>query len=107
MQVQGTAGYLSEWQLSGTVTRNPTSDGEFSGPVVLRHVGLCSPGRPAEMSGTLRYKVTGWLGRRVVASLSLNGRDCGFEGKWSGEYNGELSCDEWRGVPLSLSTIAQ
>jgi hypothetical protein len=107
VRVEGKVGYLSEWQLSATVTKSATNEREYSGPAVIRHVGLCAPGHPVEMTGTLRYTVVpGWMSSRLVATISLDGKECSFEGKWSGTYEGALSCDAWRGVPLSLSAAA-
>ena len=43
LQVLGTAGYLSEWELNGTVMeKGPAGSNEFSGAVIWKHVGLCS-----------------------------------------------------------------
>jgi hypothetical protein len=104
MQVVGKLGYLSEWELTGTVTEHAAgAKREFSGPVVVRHVGVCSPGRPAEMAGEFRYQVTGWTTSRMQATLSIDGVECGFEAKLSDAYDGVLACPQWRGVPLSLS----
>jgi len=104
MQVVGKLGYLSEWELTGTVTEHAAgAKREFSGPVVVRHVGVCSPGRPAEMAGEFRYQITGWVTSRMQATLSIDGVECGFEAKLSEAYDGVLACPQWRGVPLSLS----
>jgi hypothetical protein len=44
LRVAGTSGYLSEWELKAEVTATQSERGEeFSGPLTLRHVGLCSP----------------------------------------------------------------
>jgi hypothetical protein len=103
-QVNGTLGYLSEWEVSATVTENLSSgQREFSGPLVIRHIGVCTPGHPVEMSGEIRYRITGWLTPRMQATLVIEGVECGFDGKLSQTYDGAISCDKWRGVPLSLS----
>ena len=73
------------------------SDGkkEFVGPLTVRHVGMCATGRPAEMSGEIRYRVTGWIRPRMTATWSLDGVECGVEGNLVGDaYGGVLS---WRG----------
>jgi hypothetical protein len=48
LRVAGTAGYVSEWELSAEVTQ--ASSGvvkeEYSGPLTLKHVGLCSHNGP-------------------------------------------------------------
>jgi len=100
--VSGKLGYLSEWDVSATVV-DAKGTREFSGPVTLRHTGICSPGRPPEMTGELRYRVAGWPGRRIDATLVLDGAECGFVARLADGYEGVLSCPQWRGVPLRLS----
>jgi hypothetical protein len=107
MQVTGTLGYLSEWEIAATVTEHAAAGKrEFSGPLVVKHVGVCTPGRPVEMSGEIRYQITGWMSPRMKATLWIDGTECGFEAKRSEAYEGVLSCQQWRGVPLSLSVKA-
>jgi hypothetical protein len=103
-QVTGKLGYLSEWEVTANVAESlAAGKSEFSGPVTVRHVGVCAPGRPVEMTGQIRYRITGWMARRMTATLSLDGVECGFEAKLSATYDGVMACDQWRGVPLSLS----
>jgi hypothetical protein len=104
VQVSGKLGYLSEWEVSAKVTER-LSEGrkQFAGPLTVRHIGVCATGRPAEMSGEIRYQITGWIRPRMKATLSLDGVECGFEGSLSDTYDGVMSCDQWRGVPVSLS----
>jgi hypothetical protein len=107
MQVTGKLGYLSEWEIAATVTEDvSTGKREFSGPLVLKHVGLCTPDRPVEMAGEIRYQITGWTRSRMKATVLLEGTECAFEAKLSEAYEGVLSCPRWRGVPVSLSVKA-
>jgi hypothetical protein len=104
VQVSGKLGYLSEWELAATVDEHASAGKkEFSGPLVLRHVGVCTPDRPVEMSGEIRYQITGWRSPRMKATLRIEGTECGFEAKLAGVYEGVLSCPQWRGVPVSVS----
>jgi hypothetical protein len=104
VEVSGKLGYLSEWDVSATVVAHTSGRRrEFSGPLTLRHTGVCTPGGPVEMTGEIRYRLVNWLSRQVDATLVLDGVECGFNGKLSGAYEGVLSCPQWRGVPLSLS----
>ena len=106
-QLTGKLGYLSEWELSAKVTPQGTAaNREFVGPLTVRHVGVCAPGHPVEMAGEIRYRITGWLSRRMEATLVIDGTECGFAGKLGQAYEGVLSCPQWRGVPLSLSLEA-
>jgi len=103
-QVTGKLGYLSEWEVTAKVAER-TLDGkkEFAGPLTVRHVGMCTTGRPAEMSGEIRYRVTGWIRPRMTATLVLDGVECAFDGNLSDAYGGVLSCQQWRGIPVSLT----
>jgi hypothetical protein len=101
--VTGKLGYLSEWEVSAKVTeRRAAGKTEFAGPLTVRHVGTCTTGRPVEMSGEIRYRLTGWIKPRMTATLSLDGVECGFEGNLSDTYDGVMSCPQWNGVPVSL-----
>jgi hypothetical protein len=103
-RVTGKIGYLSEWEVTAKVTENLSAGKkQYSGPLTVRHVGVCTTGRPAEMSGEIRYQITGWVKPRMKATMSLDGVECGFEGSLSETYDGVMSCEQWRGVPVSLS----
>jgi hypothetical protein len=107
-QVSGKLGYLSEWELSANVTeRRAAGKTEFVGPLTVRHVGMCTTGRPVEMSGEIRYRVTGWIKPRMTATLLLDGVECGFEGSLSDAYDGVMSCPQWNGVPVRLRVKPQ
>lgn len=104
VQVSGKAGYLSEWEVSAEVMENrATGKREFSGPLTIRHIGVCTPGRKSEMSGEIRYQITGWLRPRMKATLVIEGVECAFDAVLSETFDGVISCSLWRGVPLSLS----
>jgi hypothetical protein len=105
LHVTGTAGYLSEWELSGTVTpRTATGSSEFFGPLIWRHVGLCSVSGPQEKPGEIRFRV-----RRsgpvslIDATISLDGVQCVYSADFSGSSNGHMDCSDAKGVPLSIS----
>jgi hypothetical protein len=104
LRIIGTAGYLSEWELNAEVA--PRLDGgvqEFSGPMHMKHVGLCTVNGPVEKSG----KLTLWISpgsTRLRATLSLNGGDqCSYAGQWSGTSTGTMDCSRGKGIPLTLS----
>src|SRR6476469_1999571 len=43
LQVIGYSGYLGEWELTATVTETaPGSTAEYSGPLTMKHVGICT-----------------------------------------------------------------
>ena len=106
--VTGKLGYLSEWDVAGEVAEDLSNGKQaFSGPLTVKHTGICTPGRSVEMTGQIRYRIFSWLmTRRIQATLVLDGTECGFEGKLADAYEGVLTCPEWRGVPLSLAIKA-
>lgn len=104
-QVIGTGGFLSEWELQGTLSERDTSNGRaFSGPVVWKHIGLCSVSGPQETRGDMSYEIArsgapAW----VKGTVSFQGAQCTFSGNFSDKVTGYLDCPEAKGVPLSLS----
>lgn len=104
-QIVGTAGYLSEWEIAATVVKN-TSAGheEFSGPIVWKHIGLCSVNGPQEFRGEIRFQICrSWLASKFEANLSLNGDQCTFSGDFSDGTSGLMDCAKAKGVPLTLT----
>ena len=57
--VNGQVGYLGEWEMKASLARTTTASGvNYDGPVMLRHVGLCSVNGPEEKSGVVRLTVS-------------------------------------------------
>jgi hypothetical protein len=105
LQITGTAGYLSEWELSGAVTERASSgSGEFSGSLIWKHIGLCSVNSPQEKSGDIRFQLSGFgAWSRINAVISLDGAQCDYSGEFSGSSHGHMDCSDVKGVPLSIS----
>ncbi len=102
LQVIGYAGVLGEWELTATVT--PTDSrrtGEFSGPLTMRHTGLCTQDGPEEKTGDLRLHVSA-ASSHVTATLRVAGIACSYSGKLSGSYSGMMVCPDRPAVPLML-----
>ena len=99
LQVVGYAGVLGEWELTATVTT--TGAGEFSGPLTMRHTGLCTQDGPEEKTGDLRLQVS-TASSRLRATLRVAGIECSYSGKLSGSYSGMLICPDRPAVPLML-----
>ncbi len=87
-QIVGTAGYLSEWEIAATVVKNMSAGHEeFSGPIVWKHIGLCSVNGPQEFRGEIATSIRrSWLASKFEANLSLNGDECTFSGDFSDEH---------------------
>jgi hypothetical protein len=105
LQVLGTAGYLSEWELNGTVMeKSPAGSNEFSGALIWKHVGLCSVNGPQEKSGEIRFQISkSGPSSQIHAAISLDGAKCTYNGEFSGSSSGHMDCSDAKGVPLSIS----
>jgi hypothetical protein len=105
LQINGTAGYLSEWELNGSVTeKGPPGSNEFSGALVWKHVGLCSVNGPEEKAGDIKFQIAkSSSSSRIQAAISLNGAQCTYNGEFSGSTSGHMDCTDAKGVPLSIS----
>jgi hypothetical protein len=104
MHVTGTAGYLSEWELSAEVTAAESSGREqFSGPLTLKHVGLCSANGPEEKSGKIEFYISKSMwSSQIHGTLLINGKRCSYSGKLSGSSGGFMECSDGNGIPLTL-----
>jgi hypothetical protein len=103
LQVTGTAGYLSEWDLKAEATAGVSGRrDEFSGPLTLKHVGLCSANGPEEKLGKIEFHISKSLwSSEIHATLSIDGKRCSYSGKLS-ESSGFMDCSDGNGIPLTL-----
>jgi hypothetical protein len=102
LEVIGYSGYLGEWELTAMVTETtPGSTAEYSGPLRLRHVGICTQEGPEEKTGTLRFRMSASLSR-LNATVSVAGVACTYSGQLSDSYTGTMNCPDRQGVPLKL-----
>jgi hypothetical protein len=103
LEVAGTAGYLSEWELSAEVTAAISGDREqFSGPLTLKHVGLCSANGPEEKSGKIEFYISKSLwSSQIHATLFIGGTRCSYSGQLSGS-GGFMECSDGNGIPLQI-----
>jgi hypothetical protein len=100
--VTGQVGYLYEWEITAkahvTVTGGRT---EFAGPLVMKHIGTCSPNGAVERSGEIRFWRAGLISSRIEGVLTLADEQCAFEAR-EATHEGVLKCPRKGGVPLSL-----
>jgi hypothetical protein len=102
LQIVGYAGVLGEWELTATVTADASRLlGEFSGPLTMRHTGLCTQDGPEEKIGEMRLQRSAALSR-LNATLSVAGVACSYSGKLAEFYTGTLDCPDRPAVPLKL-----
>ena len=101
LEVLGQAGVLGEWELTAKIMT--TDDGKrkvFSGPLVMKHVGLCTQDGPEIKQGELQLQMLSLS--RVRATLVVAGVTCTYAGRKSDAYNGVMRCPDQRAVPLLL-----
>jgi len=100
LQVVGYSGYLGEWELTATVTETASSPiKEYSGPLTMKHVGICTQDGPEEKTGALRFLLSA---SRLNATLSVAGVECTYSGRLSDSYTGTMDCPDRQAVPLTL-----
>ena len=100
LQVIGYAGVLGEWELTATVTEKASRrTKEFSGPLTMKHVGVCTPDGPEEKTGEMRFQISS---SRLNATLSIAGVECTYSGRLSDSYTGTMNCPDRQAVPLKL-----
>ena len=96
----GQAGVLGEWELTGNLTEsNPGPNKEFSGPLKMKHVGLCTRDGPEERAGEIRLQLAG-SGAHVTAELVLDEANCKYRARKTHAYEGTLSCAGRAPVPM-------
>ena len=101
LQVTGHAGVLGEWALTATVTATTAGRGkEFSGPLTMKHIGMCTQDGPEEKSGEMRFQMSG--PSRIKATLVVDGAECTYNGRLSDSFTGMMACPHKRAVPLML-----
>jgi hypothetical protein len=100
LNVLGQVGVLGEWELTADLTATNTGGKEFSGPALMRHVGLCTQDGPEEKKGDLRIKLV--RASQVDATLVVGGVTCTYQGRKDHNYSGTMRCPGQRDVPLLL-----
>ena len=102
LQLDGYAGVLGEWELTATVTENARRwSKEYSGPLSMKHVGICTQDGPEEKTGEIRFQISA-LSSRLDATLLMEGMQCTYSAAPSEPYSGLLACPEEKPVPLKL-----
>jgi hypothetical protein len=102
LQLVGYSGYLGEWELTATVTEDgSTTPKGYSGPLSLKHVGICTQDGPEEKSGKIRVQMMP-SASRIEATLWVDGVECSYQGALSDFYTGTMDCFGRERVPLKL-----
>jgi hypothetical protein len=102
LQVVGYAGVLGEWELTATVTENPLRKAkEFSGPLTMTHVGICTQDGPEQKSGEIRFQISA-VSSQLDATLLVEGLECTYSAGAADPYSGVMACPDREAVPLKL-----
>lgn len=102
MAVTGKLGFMGEWEVKASARDLATGRrAEFSGPLTLKHIGLCSVNGPIEKSGEIRLRRAGLIWSSIEATLSFDGKQCTFAARGTKTYEGTLQCPSG-GIPLRL-----
>jgi len=100
MELLGQAGVLGEWELTGNLVESGSAPHkEFSGPLKMKHVGICTQDGPEERAGEIRLQLAG-PDAQVTAELVLDGAHCSYSARKTRAYEGTLSCEGRASVPL-------
>ena len=102
LQVIGYSGNLGEWELSAIVAEKVVNrTKEFSGPLTMRHVGICTQDGPEEKAGEIRFQLSKSQSG-MQATILVDGIECRYSGRLSDRYIGSMDCPDRQAVPLTI-----
>ena len=99
LEVIGYSGYLGEWELTATVTATASPGKTYSGPLTMKHVGLCTQDGPEQKTGEMHLQLSA---SRMDATISVAGVECSYSGRLSDSYSGTMTCPDREAVPLRI-----
>jgi len=101
-QILGYAGAIGEWELTATVNeKKHWWSKEFSGPLSMKHIGICTRDGPEERTGQIRFQISA-VSSRVHATLLIDGQECTYSAGSSAPYSGVMACPDREAGPLKL-----
>ena len=104
LQIHGMTGFIGEYELSGSVSEQDLNGKkEFSGPLTVRHVGLCTHDGPKETVGEIRIELAK-SSSSITARLDFDGSKCTYKGVLSESFQGFMDCGRQGNLPLRLWT---
>ena len=72
---------LGEWELTATVNEKAHWwSKEFSGPLSMKHVGICTQDGPEEKTGEIRFQISAFSSR-LDAKLLVEGIECTYSAR--------------------------
>ena len=101
LEVIGYSGHLGEWELTATVAQTAPDRKGYSGPLMMKHAGVCTQDGPEERGGELHLELSA-SSSLLEATLSVAGVQCRYSGRLSDVYTGTMTCPDREAVPLKL-----
>jgi hypothetical protein len=102
LEILGQVGVLGEWELTAKLDENASAaTKEYSGPLMMRHVGICTQDGPEERAGEMRLQL-GTSGAQLKATLVVEGVECHYDGRKSHAYEGTMTCLGREALPMML-----
>jgi hypothetical protein len=104
LQVDGSAGYASEWTLKGEATQTEDKQ-QFAGPVTFTHSGLCTVDGPPVKSSQIKFEISrSGSSPKIQATILFEGAWCAYTGKLSGaSSHGFMRCSATEQIPITLT----
>jgi len=99
-QVFGYAGVLGEWELTADVVKNNETK-DFSGPMTMSHVGICTIDGPEEKKGEIRFRLSASKSL-IQATILIDGATCFYSARLSDFFTGTMTCPNRPPMPLRL-----
>jgi hypothetical protein len=105
LQIVGTAGYLSEWEIRASADPEPfEAAGGHRGPISWKHVGLCAVNGPVEKTGNINVRISGWGPfSRIDATMWFDQTQCSYSGTYAATTKGTMDCSDAKGIPITLT----
>ena len=94
-------GFLGEYELSAAVSPEKSgTEHMLTGPMTIRHVGLCTHNGPDESLGEIAVYLAG-AKSQISATFPFDGQQCTYRGTVSRENVGDLVCSTST-IPFSI-----
>jgi len=93
LHVNGKFGFLDEYELTASIAAPSRNSKELSGPVLIKHVGICTHNGPDEVEGQIHMRYGG--SRSLVSgTVTFEGQTCKYKGRLSKTHRGEMVCPD-------------
>jgi hypothetical protein len=102
LEILGQVGVLGEWELTAKLDEIASdAKKEYSGPLLMRHVGICTQDGPEERAGQMRLQL-GTSDAQLKATLTVEGVECHYDGRKLHAYEGTMTCLGREDLPMML-----